>query len=377
MQIIPKYFQHFKKNAASDFVGLIGSSRSGKTFSALQWLFYLAQCGVKFEATIVGRTIPFLRDGAVNSFKQIASGYPIIKSPFSVTIKNASFLFRSFESEDDAKGAERDFLYLNECNDLDYKVVKQLIIRTRIQTIADFNPTKRFWIDEYTNANNLLQTTWKDNPHLTEAQKDNFRKIRERAESPDASAYDKYLFSVFYLGEYGDLRGNVFGRLSECGIDEYNLLTKNSKKLYGLDFGFSQDPNALVEMTFVLGTLYIKELLYQVGDNDFSLSEILKEYCNSENPIICDFGSGGDARMSNIHQLTGLTMVKAVKGAGSIKNGVELINTHPIVVCGPNIIKEFAGYEFIDGAFSENDNHLIDASRYAIDYAIRANYFQS
>jgi len=375
MDIIPVYFQHFKKNAKERFVGLVGSSRSGKTFSGLQWLFYLAQCGVKFEATIVGRSIPFLRDGAVNSFREIAQNYPIIKSPFSVTINSASFLFRSFENESDAKGAERDFLYLNECNDLDYKVVQQLIIRTRIQTIADFNPTKRFWIDEYTNDHNLLKTTWLDNPFLSEAQKHNFQVIKERAEHQNASAYDRYLYSVFYLGEYGDMRGNVFGRLTECSIAQYEDLTRYGRKLYGLDFGFSQDPCALIEMTIVLGVIYIKYILYQNQLNDFQLSEILKEVCSPANPIICDFGSGGDARMSNIFHLTGLTLIKATKGAGSIKNGVELLNTYPIVVCGDHAMREFSGYEFIDEAFSEKDNHGIDSARYAIDYAVRANYF--
>jgi phage terminase large subunit len=375
VQIIPIYFRHFKQNAKERFVGLVGSSRSGKTYSGLQWLFFLAQMGIKFECTVVGRSIPFLRDGAVNSFREIANGYTIIRSPFSVKIKNASFLFRSFENENDAKGAERDFLYLNECNDLEYKVVQQLIMRTRIQTIVDFNPTKRFWIDEYTSGSNLLKTTWKDNPYLAESQKENFAAIKHRAELPNASAYDKYLYSVFYLGEYGDMRGNVFGRLSECTVAEYESLTKHSRKLYGLDFGFSQDPCALIEMSMVLGVIYIRYLLYQNQLNDFQLSEILKEYCDASNPIVCDFGGGGDARMSNIFQLTGLTLVKATKGPNSIKTGVELLNTYPIVVCGEHAMKEFSSYEFVDDSFSEKDNHGIDSARYAIDYAVRANYF--
>lgn len=355
----------------------MGSSRSGKTHSALQWLFFLSLQGVKFEATIVGHSIPFLRDGAVNSFKTIAQGYNIIKNPFSVTIKNSSYLFRSFADEDDAKGSERDFLYLNECNHLSFDVVQQLMMRTRIQTIADFNPAKRFWIDEYTNENNLLKTTWQDNHYLTLAQKENFKRIKERAEHPNASAFDKYLFSVFYLGEYGDLKGNVFGLLSECSEEQYESYTKHLKKLNGLDFGFSVDPCALVEVSvsIILQTIYIKELLYQNSLNDFDLSKILLDICTPDNPIICDFGGGGDARMSNIFQLTDLSLVKAVKGAGSILNGVEVLNSYNIVVCGENIYREFSGYELVDGEFGDKDNHTIDASRYAMDYAVRSSYF--
>lgn len=375
MQIIPIYFKHFKKNVSSRFVVLQGSSRSGKTYSTLQWLFYLSLNKIKFDLTIVGRTIPFLRDGAVTTFKEIAPTYPIIKNPFSTTIINSNYTFRSFENEADAKGSERDFLYINECNDIEYNVVQQLIMRTRKQVIFDFNPTKKFWIDEYITDENYLKTTWHDNIYLSDAQKENFKLIKQRAENPNASAFDKYLFSVFYLGEYGDMTGNVFGRVTEIPQHEYESLTKNSIKIYGLDFGFSQDPCALVELTIVLGTIYIREILYQNSLNDFDLAKILVEECNAEYPIICDFGGGGDARMSNLHHLTGLPFVRATKGQGSIRNGVELLNTYPIYISGRNAIKEFIGYELKDGEFTDTDNHLIDASRYAIDYAMRANYF--
>jgi phage terminase large subunit len=334
----------------------------------------MAKIGVKFELTIVGHSIPFLRDGVYNSFKQIAPNENFIKSPFSVKIDNAEILFRSFKDEDDAKSAERDFLYINECNHIPYDIVQQLVIRTRVMSFFDFNPTKHFWIDEYVNDSNIIHTTFKDNPFLSDAQLENFERIKERAMRPNASAYDKYLYSVYYLGEYGDMAGNVFSQIEEINDEQY-LQYVGKKKIFGLDFGFSQDPCALVELTFN-GTHYVaKELLYQNGLNDFKLAEIIKSHAKDDELIVCDWGAGGDARISNLFELTGLSFARAVKGDGSIKNGVELINSKHFLLHGENINREFKGYEFKDGEFSDKENHCVDSVRYGLDYAVRSNYF--
>jgi len=376
LDIVPIYFKHFKQCVKNGerYVVLRGSSRSAKTYSLCQWFYYLAKKGIKFELTIVGHSIPFLRDGVYNSFKQIAPNENFIKSPFSVKIDNAEILFRSFKDEDDAKSAERDFLYVNECNHIPYDIIQQLVIRTRIMSFFDFNPTKKFWIDEYVNDSNIIHTTFKDNPFLSDAQIENFEKIKERAERLTASAYDKYLYSVYYLGEYGDLSGNVFSQIEEINDEQY-LANVGNKKLYCLDFGFSQDPIALVELTFNGSKYVAKELLYKNGLNDFKLAEIIVSHAKDDEIIVCDWGAGGDARISNLFELTGLSFARAVKGDGSIKNGVELINSKHFLLHGENINREFKGYEFKDGEFSEKDNHTIDAVRYGLDYAVRSNYF--
>ncbi len=374
MDIVPIYFKHFKECANEKFIVLRGSSRSAKTYSVLQWFYFLAISGVKFELTIVGRSKPFLRDGAFNTFKEIAPKERFISNPFRVKIKNAVILFRSFENEADAKGSERDFLYVNECNDVDFKIVQQLVMRTRKQTFFDFNPTKKFWIDEYNSGKNLLHTTWKDNKFLSESQIENFKRIKDRAEKPNASAYDKYLYSVYYLGEYGDLSGNVFSNFEEIDEETY-FKVSGEKKLYCLDFGFSEDPCALIELSFRDGKYIARELLYQNGLNDFKLAEILTSFIKDDSLCVCDWGGGGDARISNLFTLTGISFAKAVKGAGSIKNGVELMNSKEFLLLGENLNREFKGYEFKDGEFVDKENHTIDATRYGLDYAIRANYF--
>jgi phage terminase large subunit len=288
-----------------------------------------------------------------------------------ITLK---YYFDRFKDEDDAKSAERDFLYINECNHIPYDIVQQLVIRTRVMSFFDFNPTKHFWIDEYVNDSNIIHTTFKDNPFLSDAQLENFERIKERAMRPNASAYDKYLYSVYYLGEYGDMAGNVFSQIEEINDEQY-LQYVGKKKIFGLDFGFSQDPCALVELTFN-GTHYVaKELLYQNGLNDFKLAEIIKSHAKDDELIVCDWGAGGDARISNLFELTGLSFARAVKGDGSIKNGVELINSKHFLLHGENINREFKGYEFKDGEFSDKENHCCDSVRYSLDYAIRSNYF--
>lgn len=380
MDIVPIYFKHFKKCAKNRerAVVLKGSSRSAKTFSVDQWFYYMALKGVKFELTIVGHSIPFLRDGVYNTFKQIAPNEKFIKNPFSVKIKNADILFRSFKDEDDAKGAERDYLYVNECNHIDKAIIEQLVMRTRICSFFDFNPTKHFWIDEYSTPENTLSTTFKDNPFLSEAQLENFERIKERALRPTASAYDKYLYSVYYLGEYGDMSGNVFSQIEEINDDKY-LEVVGKKKLYCLDFGFSEDPCALVELSYnkKINKYVASQKLYKKGLNDFKLAQIIASLAKDDEIIVCDWGAGGDARISNLFELTGLSFARAVKGDGSIKNGVELINSKEFLLHGQDINREFKGYEFKDGEFIDKDNHTVDAVRYGMDYAARSHYFDT
>lgn len=364
--------------AKEPYVIMRGSSRSAKTFSTDQWFYYLALKGVQFELTIVGHSIPFLRDGVYNSFKQIAPNENFIKNPFYVKIKNATILFRSFKDADDAKGAERDYLYVNECNHIPYAIIQQLIMRTRKQSFFDFNPTKKFWIDEFSTPENTIHTTFKDNPFLSQAQLDNFERIKERALRHTASAYDKYLYAVYYLGEYGDMSGNVFSQIEEIDDARY-LEVQGKKKLYCLDFGFSEDPCALVELSFnkEINKYVASQKLYKNGLNDFKLAQIISQYAKDDEMIVCDWGSGGDARISNLFELTGLSFARAVKGDGSIKNGVELINSKEFLLHGEDINREFKGYEFKDGEFVDKNNHTVDAVRYGLDYAMRSHYFDT
>jgi len=238
----------------------------------------------------------------------------------------------------------------------------------------DFNPTKKFWIDQYIGPANILHTTFKDNKFLSAAQLENFERIKERALRINSSAYDRYLYSVYYLGEYGDMSGNVFSQITEINDEEY-ILSVGDRKLFCLDFGFSEDPCALVELTFKDGKYIAKELLYKNGLNDFKLAEIIVSHAKDDELIVCDWGAGGDARISNLFELTGLSFARAVKGDGSIKNGVELINSKEFLLHGENINREFKGYEFKDGSFVDKDNHTIDATRYGLDYAMRSHYF--
>ena len=375
-QIIPIYARHFVKCKDERFVILRGSSRSAKTYSVLQWFANMARMGVDFELTVTGKTIPFLRDGPVNLFKRIMPECDIIKNPFFVEYNNAKILFRSYETVDDAKSAERDFLYATECNDEDKRIIDQLVIRTRKQVFFDFNPTKSFWIDDYINENNYLVTTWKDNPYLTPEQLDEFARIKQAAEKPNASVYDKYFYRVFYEGEYGDLVGNVFSRINVISNENYDKDSYLLKKLYGLDFGYSNDPCALVEVALYDKKAYVKELLYKNNMDDFQLADIIMEKCNGKIPIVCDFGGGGDARMANLYKLTKNKLIRASKGQNSVMNGVQLMQGFEFELCGANLVREFTGYEYKDDNFTEINNHTIDAARYAIDLGIKSGYFR-
>jgi len=143
---------------------------------------------------------------------------------------------------------------------------------------------------------------------------------------------------------------------------------------YGLDFGFSPDPLALIECKLLGNTLYLKEHIYR---NNMSASDIVnavKEIVPRGTHVICDKRDDiiSDMFAKNINARP------AVKGANSIDYGVKIMQGLKICVHpdSKNLIKELRYYKYkedkdgnpIGGAYTETMNHAIDAVRYAVTF---------
>lgn len=274
------YRKHFVKTIKERYVILQGGSRSGKTYAILQWFILLAKSGVEFDITITSTTVPHLREGAFKTFLEIYPDAQYLKNPFSAKINNANFLFRSFESENSAKGSARDYLFVNECNDVDKKIIDQLLLRTRKQVFFDFNPTNEFWINEYINDNNFLQTTWVDNVFLTPAQKQYFLDIEKKALAPTASVYDRYRYEVYFLGKYGALQGDLFNVLKTYNEDVLNQEFDSCMAYIDVaDEG--TDYLAMAVCKSKGKNIYIVDVIYTQLNTNFTLpkcAEILKQH---------------------------------------------------------------------------------------------------
>jgi len=131
-----------------------GGTSSSKTFSIIPMLITYAVQNKGIEISIVAESIPHLRRGAIRDFLKIMDMVGMYKddnwNKSSLTYKftNGSFIeFFSADQPDKLRGARRDVLFVNECNNIDWESYYQMAIRTRKFIYLDYNPVAEFWVD--------------------------------------------------------------------------------------------------------------------------------------------------------------------------------------------------------------------------------------
>jgi len=153
---------------------------------------------------------------------------------------------------------------------------------------------------------------------------------------------------------------------------DYNAI--KSKVIYGLDFGYSNSPAALVEVKIWKNNIYLKELVYKTKLGIDVLSNLVKNAVQSRaSTIIAD--SSDPILIDHLKRKYALNVRKAKKGKDSVSFGISLMNTYNIYVtsCSKNLIFELSNYRFKEDAdgnpleepIKEYD-HALDAARYAV-----------
>jgi len=139
-----------------------------------------------------------------------------------------------------------------------------------------------------------------------------------------------------------------------------------------MDFGFTNDPTAMVAVYLQDGELWIKELLYQTRLTNQDISLKLKELEVDEYvEIVCD-----SAEPKSIEELRreGWNVVGAKKGADSIRASIDIIQRYKMNITkeSVNLIRELRSYQWVkdkngkdENQPIDRDNHLTDAIRYA------------
>ena len=145
---------------------------------------------------------------------------------------------------------------------------------------------------------------------------------------------------------------------------------------YGLDFGFSNDPTAFVDIYFSPGknTIYILDESYVTGQKNRDIADMLHEKTNNgQNITTCD--SEDPRTISELDDL-GCYVTGAIKGPDSVRHGIAWIQDRNIVIdvhCQnfKNEIQKYKWKEDKNGVVLKDpvdrDNHLLDAMRYALE----------
>jgi phage terminase large subunit len=352
--------------AKNRFVINQGGTRSGKTYSILQVLILKA---VKSDETLLfticRKTFPSLKKSVYRDFISILESMGLYsseahnKSSHTYQINNSVFEFISIDKAEKYRGAKRDFLYLNEANEFSFEDVFQLQIRTSKQIYIDFNPSdEASWIydlcDKRKSEVNFFKSTYLNNPFLEKVLINEIERLKET---------DDDYWLVYGLGERGKSRDLVyqFEEIEDIPVDEAELVG------IGLDFGFSHDPTAVLEVWKKENNLYINELVYKRNLTNSDIDQELKALgVNKQIDIVADA-----AEPKSIEELRrfGYRVQPAKKGPDSILNGIDILKRHKLFVTSQslNVITEFKRYKWLKDVNGNLLNKPIDAYNHALD----------
>ena len=153
-----------------------GGTSSSKTFTILPLLIQYAIQKPNSEISVVAESVPHLRRGAVKDFLKIMdwtgnfNHNNFNKSNLIYKFSNGSYIeFFSADMPDKLRGARRDVLFINECNNVSFESYQQLSIRTKNFIYLDYNPTNEFWVHTELKDEpdtDFLILTYKDNEAL-------------------------------------------------------------------------------------------------------------------------------------------------------------------------------------------------------------------
>lgn len=362
-----------------------GGTSSGKTYAIIPIIIDKLIKNERLKATVVAETLPAVKEGALDIFKNVMFDTNRWiqdnwnASNLTYTFSNLSRIqFKSFDSVGKAKASgKRDILFLNEANHIDFEIADALMIRSK-ETWIDFNPDNEFWVHKETlqepNSEFAL-INYEDNEALPKETLEDLLIKKDKAffntnlPYPDIyqtnnikSEYWSNWCKVYIYGQIGSLEGVIFNNWQT--IDK---IPGDARLLgYGLDFGYSNDPTAIIEVYKYNDKRILNEICYLKG---LSNAQIAKKI-TTKLPIYCD-----SAEPKSIAELRsyGLSAYAVTKGADSITFGIQTMQEQEYLLTShsTNLINEFRKYAWDkDKRTGETLNKPIDDYNHAID-AIR------
>ena len=350
------------------YIFLRGSSRSSKTISAVQWL--VIEClKSKITATIARATQVSIKGTILEDFKFVMNELGMYeekllnKQELVYKFPNGSVV--RFIGLDDStgklKGFKSDIILVDEINTIDKNAFIQLDIRCTKYLMALYNPEIPidWWGLEYETKDNgcMLHSTYKMNPFLDEP---TIRAIEELVDT------DPDMAKIYAEGLIVEPREKVY-----IQPELYTELPHGIKdKYYGLDFGFSNDECAVVEVSVSGRNLYVRQVLYELGLTNEDLAFRLKDLgIDRTADIVAD-----SAEPKSIAELRkqGLNIRPVSKT--SILYGIQKLKQFKIFIHHESVdlISEFSNYRFKKDSIGQITNtttgkdHLLDGLKYVV-----------
>ena len=344
-----------------------GGTSGSKTISILLTLIALAQSDKTPTLTsVISESTPHLKRGAIRDFKNIMQGHGYWDddrwhdTDKTYTFETGSLIeFFPADQSDKLRGGRRDRAFLNEANNLTLDAFDQIEVRTREVVFLDWNPSNEFWFyDEVLGKR-------EDVDHIVLTYKDNEALSKEIVDSIEARRNRKGWWRVYGLGLLGEVEGKIYKDWKI--IDEIPHEAKLWR--YGMDFGYTNDPTSIVAIYKYDGGYIFDEITHLKGLSNTEISDIFK---NQEDNALVIADCAEPKSIAEIKAYK-INIVGCVKGADSVRNGIQFIQDLKISVTNSslNIIKEYRNFLWMtdkNGKIlnipEEGWDHSMDAIRY-------------
>ena len=339
----------------------IGGTRSGKTFGILQYLIVEAIKEAQ-TITIVRRTIPSTKRTVIKDFIDILKSIDVWRddnwnvSDRTYKLQDSLVQFINSDDPEKLRGLKSDILFIDEASEIDEESYFQLSIRTTGKIILAYNPTVSpfNWLRQMQDCERFV-TTYKDNPYIP-------KEMIKAIEDLQFTSPKKYL--IYGKGEFA---------ANEKAIYKFDIVDDFEADFvaFGLDWGYSQDPTAVVAVYKNGNDLYLEEVLYERGlvMNDI-ITALNKKDIDKSYEIWCD--SSEPRSVEELYR-SGFNAKPVKKGPDSIKFGISVMQNYNIHILksSTNLVNEMYAYQYASdkhGYTTDNPesglDHLLDAARY-------------
>jgi phage terminase large subunit len=345
---------------------LEGGTAASKTISILQLLYLVAKHSKgPLLISCVSESIPHMKRGCLRDLQ----GPAVMGNDFDFGRFNKTDLTYSFDkakmeffSADDPskqRGARRDILFVNEANNIPYDAFRELDARTRLCTICDWNPTSSFWYYDAELGKSpdatFIHATYKDALNVIPPE------VVQNIEA--MGARDPNWANVYLHGRLGKIEGLVYPYFEVC--DEM----PSGDAIFGLDFGYSNDPTALIKTVTRGDVLYSQELIYEAGLTNDAIAHRMDEVGvrRGHDEIFAD-----SAEPKSIDEIArfGFNIKPCPKGADSVEFGHQKVRQlkHFWTKDSLNGIKEQRNFRYV----TDKDGRLTDKTTHAWSHCLVA-----
>lgn len=367
-----------------------GGASSGKSHGVVQKIIVKALQPWKYPRKVlflrkVGATV---RESIFEDVKQGLAAFKLLpyckvnQTNFEITLPNgATFLFKGVDDSEKIKSIKGlSDVVMEEATEFILEDYTQLTLRIREKKHLDkqiylmFNPVSKLnWVyHQFFELKQpdtvVIQSTYTDNHFLDDRVKQNIEALEK-----SNPAY----YRIYALGEFATLDKLVFPHFDVTRLDKDNDKLRPLKSLFGLDFGFVNDPSAFIHVKVdeKNQTLYLMEEYVRKGLLNNEIAAAIQQMGYSKEVITADV-----AEQKSIAEIKrdGVTRIRpAKKGPDSIIQGISFLQQYKLVIDDRcvKLIEELQNYTYVKdkktGLYTnkpvDSYNHAIDALRYAVE----------